>query len=289
VIARDEWACRACGKALPRDCGWLRVWCDRACQRAYRRAERDAVREVRACDHCGMAMPGKRPQARWCSDACKEAARRERDRDKRNAQARERNRARRQEEYDVGSEVWAACVRCGDLYLLRRDGLHCPREACQRAHKSQATRTHNGAQRVRRQACDAVVEAFTLHDVYERDRGLCYLCGGRVLPELDDGRKPESASLDHVIPVEQAGAHTLGNVRLAHFRCNAIKGRHSVEEARVRIAERGVLDVPEQKAASVPLSDVLRDAQVRLARVPRERPGGRPEADVAPAHGEVTG
>ena len=56
------------------------------------------------------------------------------------------------------------------------------------------------------------VETVRLADVIERDRGQCHLCGRKVTAA--------TASMDHVVPLSRGGAHALGNVRLAHSRCN---------------------------------------------------------------------
>lgn len=45
-------------------------------------------------------------------------------------------------------------------------------------------------------------------------------------------------SMDHVIPLAAGGAHTNGNLRIAHRLCNALKGDRSVSEAREAIAAR---------------------------------------------------
>lgn len=60
------------------------------------------------------------------------------------------------------------------------------------------------------------VEDVDLDIVYERDKGICYLC------HLHVDRK--DASREHVIPVVRRGAHSYDNVRLAHKRCNSAKG-----------------------------------------------------------------
>jgi 5-methylcytosine-specific restriction endonuclease McrA len=58
--------------------------------------------------------------------------------------------------------------------------------------------------------------------VRKRDNDTCYLCGGFV--------SIEDASLDHVIPISRGGDHTRGNVKLAHGRCNSLKGDKLLSE-----------------------------------------------------------
>lgn len=69
----------------------------------------------------------------------------------------------------------------------------------------------------------AVAEKFRAAEIFERDRWRCGLCGERVRRK----RKwphPESASLDHIVPISEGGQHVRANVQLAHFRCNGRKG-----------------------------------------------------------------
>jgi 5-methylcytosine-specific restriction endonuclease McrA len=60
-------------------------------------------------------------------------------------------------------------------------------------------------------------ELFTLDDIFDRDRGICHLCGQAV-------DRHRNATMDHVIPITRGGPHTLANVKLAHRGCNTRKG-----------------------------------------------------------------
>lgn len=64
-------------------------------------------------------------------------------------------------------------------------------------------------------------------EIFDRDRWRCQLCGGRVSRSL---RHPDplSASLDHIVPLNDGGAHIRANVQLAHLRCNLSKGPRRV-------------------------------------------------------------
>ncbi|MGY1710855.1 HNH endonuclease [Geodermatophilus sp. SYSU D00758] len=279
-----NWQCLHCGTPLPEDAGARRRYCDRACNDAHDQNQRNQERPAISCQRCGQAMPGKRRQAKWCSNLCKDRARGDRDRDKRNEAARERTRAKRDREYDARSDLWAVCWRCGDLFLLKRRDTHCERPECRRARKALATRLHVAAQRVRQAGFGAAVKTFTLQDVYERDNGHCYLCGLPTTGDLDDGGQAASAVLEHVLPIQLGGAHTLDNVRLAHRQCKTVKGSRSVEEARTVLAAREPVPIPEQEAATVvPLIELAYALARRLREVPRERPGGRPLITALPA------
>lgn len=55
--------------------------------------------------------------------------------------------------------------------------------------------------------------------VRKRDVDNCWICNKIVIEGLQDGH-PEMATLDHVIEVFRGGGNNLGNLRLAHAKCN---------------------------------------------------------------------
>lgn len=71
---------------------------------------------------------------------------------------------------------------------------------------------------------------LTLEKLYERDNGVCHLCGG--LCDWNDfhiinGQKQADnryPSIDHLIVVSKGGTHTWDNVKLAHRICNTKRG-----------------------------------------------------------------
>lgn len=71
---------------------------------------------------------------------------------------------------------------------------------------------------------------ITLKRLYERDNGICYLCGKPCNYE-DYTRSDKGAfiagklypSIDHVKPLSHGGTHTWDNIRLAHMICNSQK------------------------------------------------------------------
>lgn len=80
----------------------------------------------------------------------------------------------------------------------------------------------DAAQRARA-AGAVVVELFDREQVFERDGWTCQRCGQAVSLEVD-ALDPNSATVDHVIPLSRGGEHTVANAQCLCLRCNSIKG-----------------------------------------------------------------
>jgi hypothetical protein len=76
------------------------------------------------------------------------------------------------------------------------------------------------------------VEKFESLEIFMRDGWICQLCKKRVNKKLK-WPHPMSASLDHIIPVNNGGPHTKVNCQLAHLRCNISAGIGGVKQLRM--------------------------------------------------------
>jgi len=73
-----------------------------------------------------------------------------------------------------------------------------------------------------RRFTEAFVSKVYFKKLYERDGGVCQICG---LPVAFD-KAPEklwSATIDHVVPLSRGGTHEPCNCQLAHRICNSVK------------------------------------------------------------------
>lgn len=62
---------------------------------------------------------------------------------------------------------------------------------------------------------------ISIEELYERDRGMCGICGNRVTRrQLLRGL----ANRDHIVPASLGGTNNRGNLRLAHVWCNIRRG-----------------------------------------------------------------
>lgn len=66
------------------------------------------------------------------------------------------------------------------------------------------------------------IEPINEKIVYFRDGGICQHCRKRINKKLE-WPHPMSASLDHIVPLSEGGAHIYKNLQLAHLGCNLSK------------------------------------------------------------------
>ena len=75
---------------------------------------------------------------------------------------------------------------------------------------------NNHIKRAHKFGAEVIDTSVNVHELFDRDEGICSLCGGRVYTK--------HVSMDHVIPLSRGGNHSWDNVKLAHNKCNKQKG-----------------------------------------------------------------
>lgn len=55
-----------------------------------------------------------------------------------------------------------------------------------------------------------------------RAKPACHICGGSIAYDLPTPH-PDSFELDHIIPLNRGGTHTIENAAASHRRCNRAK------------------------------------------------------------------
>lgn len=88
-----------------------------------------------------------------------------------------------------------------------------------------AARVMDKGRRRRAMLRGVTVEHVELTVLVERDRGRCGVCGLPV--------RAADASVDHILPVSKGGAHSYANTRLAHLRCNKVRGNRGPAQLRM--------------------------------------------------------
>lgn len=108
------------------------------------------------------------------------------------------------------------CPECGAFYFTKKEA--CP-DCITARWKRYDNRKRDLKKRGSHTAESKLISARTL---YERDGGVCWICGGMC----DINADPNSnlyPSVDHIIPQSMGGMDTLDNVRLAHRICNSLR------------------------------------------------------------------
>lgn len=119
---------------------------------------------------------------------------------------------------------------CGQI--LQQGYRKC--EACRRERDREAWRIND----IKRRANTKRVERdkdITLGKLFERDKGVCYLCGNKC--DWNDGAWINGVfivgrnypTIDHVVALANGGSHTWKNIRLAHLSCNSKKGKRDAK------------------------------------------------------------
>jgi len=157
---------------------------------------------VSPCSWCGrevettvrMLESGKR----FCSRACKDAARQAKD---------------KQARLEAKSE--RACRHCGGTLskAMRSDAVFCSERCNSAAHGLKRGNGRVGPGRRRE-----IERAY----IISRDQGRCHICGARC--------RPDEVTLDHLIPLAEGGTHAPENLRVAHLSCNTSKGAREAND-----------------------------------------------------------
>ena len=196
------------------------------------------------CVVCGEEMAQARlgrPKL-YCSFRCKEAtpkaqaakklrAAKYRDRPDRREEARQRTadwraadpeRAKRTEKERYQRHHDARVDAARAYREANREKTRATARAYGKAHPDVVWRS-DANRRARERA--AFVEAGDRALIYERDRGVCGICGKVVTRE--------DASVDHIVPLSKGGEHSYANTRLAHTRCNIARGNRGAAQIRM--------------------------------------------------------
>ena len=116
----------------------------------------------------------------------------------------------------------AICAVCGTQFTGHGNRLYCSKRCKDIVCRGRREK------RLQKAETDGAVK---IKAVYERDNGICYICGRKC--DFNDwgvskiGRWTAGSTyptIDHVVPISKGGNDTLDNVRLACWKCNMSKG-----------------------------------------------------------------
>jgi len=226
--AKKYYECQYCGKTFYSRNGFRMKYCSRECSvnalfgTAEKRAERDALllesRTITTvCAECGEEFQTTNSTRVYCCAECRETA-------------------LARQSYEKVLEVYVprsfTCKECGEEitteYGNKKSVFCCQGCAKRYEHKLRCSTVEHKIQKAeqtrrrKKQLKEQFVECVNYDLLYERDKGVCQICG---LPALYDKHADWdwSGSIDHIIPLSRGGEHSMMNCQLSHRICNSIK------------------------------------------------------------------
>lgn len=180
------------------------------------------------CKNCGAIMTRSWVAIRHGNVVCRncEALQKQLEKEQKEKQKAARNEKREAKWWARDHEqlTFTECGHCGSLFFSERKGVKYCSARCRNAAANAASKDKRW-----RKIGISTHEFITLRALYNRDEGVCYLCGGKC--NYEDYTKAGDVfiagdfypSIDHVVPLSKGGLHVWENVRLAHRRCNTLK------------------------------------------------------------------
>lgn len=172
------------------------------------------------CDVSSTTLrPNKKPGRGEC-EVCHKRRRRYELLDQQEARRREKRHNRK-----IMQLAFPMCTKCGMLVPKGHS-------VCEECKKQTNRELWRKADIVRRSRLNDVIKDkdITLKKLYERDNGVCYICGN--ICDWNDSEWKDGVfivghnypTIEHLKPLSQGGSHTWNNIRLACLSCNSKKG-----------------------------------------------------------------
>ncbi|MGM0124877.1 hypothetical protein IGI37_002271 [Enterococcus sp. AZ194] len=186
---------------------------------------------MRVCKCCGKDISKKSLKAIYCSTKCRNTYNDGKHHlswiqfQKKRSKINERRKIEtknRKEKQKLERELKIKCKVCGNSFVTNKSQqLTCSSE-CRKKWKNRKS-----DKRISKH--NTIDRDITLVKLYERDKGVCYICGEQC--DFEDFNKNEVffvcgktyPTVDHIVPIAKGGLHAWCNVRLAHHFCNSIK------------------------------------------------------------------
>lgn len=221
--------CATCGKVFQPKAYENSTHCSRQCAQARRREVSrlgkytpinwGECRQCRGAIWWGGRGKGIGTGRAYCGEECRRAW----------------ARAEHHRRYDtatIHAPVTVSCVECGKPFTYSRYNkpqLVCS-ITCQNRRDRRLRPEYHAAKKARDRAIRRSRELNSLTadmvvpwKVFVRDRWICWLCGDKV-DKSKRHPEGEAPTMDHVVPLSKGGEHSYANVRLAHSRCNTMRG-----------------------------------------------------------------
>ena len=241
-------SCAICGKEF--DAKTRGKYCSQDCADEARRIRnRDRWRAAnpgwdkainKVCEWCGkeFTVPARNAHiARRCSDECTQAQYtrdirgfgsledRKKIWEQQKVEAQKRKAKERAEKRKANHRI-IMCSECGKTVDVYNSNKKTCSAECSKVRTSRMRREYHDK---RLNDSNIVDKDISIKTLYKRDKGVCYICGGKC--DFKDHTREGSnftsgstyPSIDHVIPLARGGKHSWSNVKLAHHLCNSKK------------------------------------------------------------------
>lgn len=204
------------------------VCCSPKCSQAKQNARKKPLSDnyiKKQCVICGSTFTTKQPSQVTCGIICADIHKQDM-RKKRHIRARD---LRREEKglYIVDRK----CEICGQTFSCFNTETRktCSTE-CSAKLKKQKRRVRDKSRELLKRTSKIYDFDITLETLYQRDNGICYICG--KVCDWSDGEWRNGnfytgfnyPTIEHITPLALGGSHSWDNVRLACFKCNIHKG-----------------------------------------------------------------
>lgn len=169
----------------------------------------------------------RRLECPYCDEKEREERQAEREAEKEHKRLeQERNRWEKDKRKRFKQISFSICECCGEMFSSNKaEKKYCSAECCTRANNA----IHKD-KRIKKMREKIVDRGITLEKLYERDGGICKICGAKC--DWDDKYVHESGciitgnsypSIDHIKPLSKGGLHSWDNIQLTCRHCNSVK------------------------------------------------------------------
>lgn len=181
------------------------------------------------CDRCGSEFPWSRDTWRTLEPCPTCRAEQAVQKHAEYEQKLDEKRQQREAAREWRESVPQVCKECGEPFYSDRDGFYCCDACRKRAANRRKPRTRRRGKgfnahkrRMRIKVTPATFDrTVTLGAVYKKYHGRCCNCGCETVRSKK--YRPDRATLDHVIALNNNGTHTWDNVQLLCTACNSEK------------------------------------------------------------------
>ncbi len=189
-------------------------------KRKHEKEKGKAEKYTRTCEVCGKTYIDSR--ALTCSEECQRKRYNEKQKQSETYGWTEEKNQKNRERKGIVLHV-AECEECGkefEYYATKENKGY--RKYCNK--KCTDVMLKRTARAIRRLRINTnTKDRISLVKLINYSRGVCSICGCKVVKTKKSEYKPNGATVDHIIPLAKGGTHTWDNVQLACRDCNSHK------------------------------------------------------------------